>query len=158
MAAPAYFCMLAPKQNTALVRRAVRVIECWRITDEFSLLQQLGMTLHQNAQDNKEVSMILVRIVCQAKFGMANEVVAGFKQSAEIVRTLVGSNVRSRLLTDLSGSFDTVVQELEVKSLAEWERLRALIFASPDVQAAEATLPDMIVSGQTEYYTIEGTY
>ena len=102
--------------------------------------------------------MILVRIVCQAKFGKSGYVVAGFKQSAEIVRTLTGPNVRSRLLTDLSGAFDTVVQELELESLAEWERLRALIFSSPEVQAAEAALPDVIVSGQTEYYTIEGMY
>jgi hypothetical protein len=28
--------------------------------------------------------MILVRFVCQAKFGKASEVVAGFKQSGEI--------------------------------------------------------------------------
>jgi hypothetical protein len=102
--------------------------------------------------------MILVRIVCQAKFGKAGEVVAGFKRSAEIIRTLVGPNVRSRLLTDLSGSFDTVIEELELESLAEWERLRAVIFSNPEVQAAEASLPDIIVSGQTEYYTIEGTY
>jgi hypothetical protein len=102
--------------------------------------------------------MILVRIVCQAKFGKAGEVVAGFKQSAEIIRTLTGPHVRSRLLTDLSGSFDTVIEELELESLAEWERLRALIFSNPQVREAEASLPDIIVSGQTEYYTIEGTY
>jgi hypothetical protein len=102
--------------------------------------------------------MILVRIVCQAKFGKASEVVAGFKRSAEIVRRLVGPNVRSRLLTDLSGPFDTVVEELELESLAEWERLRAVIFVNPDVQEAEASLPDLIVSGRMEYYTIEATY
>jgi hypothetical protein len=106
----------------------------------------------------KEISMIIVRMVCQAKFGKAGEVVAGFKQSVEIVRTLVGPKVRSRLLTDLSGSFDTVVQELELESLAEWERLRAVVFSNPEFQAAEAAMPDVIVSGQLEYYTIEGTY
>jgi hypothetical protein len=102
--------------------------------------------------------MILVRIVCQAKFGKGSEVVAGFKQSAGIVRTLTGPNIRGRLLTDLSGSFDTVVQELEVASLAEWERLRAVIFSNSQVQEAEAALPDVIVSGQTEYYTIEAEW
>ena len=102
--------------------------------------------------------MILVRIVCQAKFGKAGEVVAGFKQSAEIVRTLTGPNVRGRLLTDLSGSFDTVVQELELESLAEWERLRAVIFSNPEIREAEAALPDIIISGQTEYYSIEAEW
>ena len=102
--------------------------------------------------------MILVRFVCQAKFGKASEVVAGFKQSGEIVRTMVGPNVRARILTDLSGPFDTVVQEIEVESLAEWERLREVIFSNPEVQEAEAALPSIIESGRTEFYTIEATW
>jgi hypothetical protein len=102
--------------------------------------------------------VILVRFVCQAKIGKASEVVAGFKQSGEIVRTLVSPNVRARILTDLSGPFDTVVQEIEVESLAEWERLRAVIFSNPEVQEAEAGLSGVIESGQTEFYTIEATW
>jgi ABC-type Na+ transport system ATPase subunit NatA len=102
--------------------------------------------------------MILVRFVCQAKFGKASDVVAGFKRSNEIARTVVGPNVRVRLLTDLSGAFDTVVQELELESLAEWERLRAVIFSNPEIQEVEASMPDVIVSGQTEYYTIEAEW
>ena len=102
--------------------------------------------------------MILVRFVCQAKFGKAGEVVEGFKQSAEISRTLVGLHVRARLLTDLSGPFDTVIQELEVESLAEWERLRGVLFSNPQFQEAEASLPDVIESGQAEFYTIEATW
>jgi hypothetical protein len=102
--------------------------------------------------------MILVRFVCQARFGKASDVVAAFKRSNEITRTATGRNVRLRLLTDLSGAFDTVVQELELDSLAEWERLRAVIFSNPEVQAAEASMPDLIVSGQTEYYTIEAEW
>lgn len=102
--------------------------------------------------------MILVRFVCHARSGRAGELVAAFKQSGKIVRTLVGPHVRGCLFTDLSGPFDTVVQELEVESLAEWERLRAVIFSNPEVQGAEAVMPDLIVSGQTEYYTIEAAW
>ena len=102
--------------------------------------------------------MILVRFVCQAKFGKASDVVAGFKRSNEITRTVAGPHVRARLLTDLSGAFDTVVQELELESLAEWERLRAVIFSNPEVQEAEASMPDVIVSGQAEYYTVEADW
>jgi hypothetical protein len=102
--------------------------------------------------------MILVRFVCQAKFGKARDVVAGFKRSNEIVRAVAGPNVRVRLLTDLSGAFDTVVQELELESLAEWERLRAAIFSNPEIQEAEANMPALIVSGRTEYYTIEAEW
>lgn len=102
--------------------------------------------------------MILVRLVCQARFGRASDLVAGFKQSGEVARTLVGENVRGRILTDLSGPFDTVVQELEVESLAEWERLRTVLFSNPQFQEAEAGMPDLIESGRTEYYTIEATW
>jgi hypothetical protein len=99
--------------------------------------------------------MIVVRFVCRARVGKANEVVAGFKQSQEIVRSTVSPNVRGRILTDLSGPFDTVILEIEVESLAEWERLRVAIFSNPQVQEAEAAMPDLISSGQTEFYTIE---
>jgi hypothetical protein len=102
--------------------------------------------------------MILVRFVCQAKIGKASEVVAGFNQTAEIMRTLVGPHVRARILTDLSGPFDTVVHEIELESLAEWERLRGIIFSNPEVQEAEASLSGVIESGRTEFYTIEATW
>jgi hypothetical protein len=101
---------------------------------------------------------ILVRFVCQAKFGKASEVVAGFKQAGEIIRTTVGPNIHTRILTDLSGPFDTVVQEIELESLAEWERLRVVVFSNPEVQVAEAALPSLIESGRTEYYTIEAEW
>jgi hypothetical protein len=99
--------------------------------------------------------MILVRMVCQAKIGRASEVVDGFKRSKEIVGRVIAPNVRVRILTDLSGPFDTVVLEMEMASLAEWERLRTAIFSNPEVQEAEAGMPDVIESGRTEYYTIE---
>lgn len=102
--------------------------------------------------------MILVRFVCQARSGRSSDLVAGFKQSLEVAGTVVGPKVRARLLTDLSGPFDTVVQELEIESLAEWERLRGVLFSNPQFQEAEAEMPDVIESGQTEFYTIEATW
>jgi hypothetical protein len=99
--------------------------------------------------------MIVVRLVFQAKFGKVNEALAGFKQTAPIVLQAVGQNVRSRILTDLSGPFNTVVQEIEVESLAEWERLRAALFSNPQFQQARVGSADLIESGRTEFYTIE---
>ncbi|MGH2587160.1 MAG: hypothetical protein ACRDJE_19780, partial [Dehalococcoidia bacterium] len=87
--------------------------------------------------------MILVRFVCQARSGKAGDVVEGFKRSGEVARTFSPTIVRGRILTDLSGPFDTVVQELEVESLAEWERLRTVLFANPQFQEAEAGMPDV---------------
>ena len=66
--------------------------------------------------------------------------------------------MRVRILTDLSGLFDTVVQEMEVESLAEWERLRAEIFSNPDFQQSQASGELPFESGRTKFYTIEGTF
>jgi hypothetical protein len=101
--------------------------------------------------------MILVRLVFQTKWGKAQEVIDGFKQNAEMMRRIVGPNVRARILSDLSGPFHTVVQEMEVESLAEWERIRAATFANPEFQQAQASSEQPFVSGRTEFYTIETT-
>lgn len=102
--------------------------------------------------------MILVRLVFQAKWGRAGDVVDQFKQNVELMRRIQGSDVRVRILTDLSGSFDTVVQEMEVESLAEWERIRAATFASEEFQQMQADRENPFESGRTEFYTLEASF
>jgi len=102
--------------------------------------------------------MIVVRMVFQAKFGKAGEVVAAFKRGQAIIQEIVGGQARARFLTDLSGPFDTVVQEVEVESLAEWERTRMKLFTDPrfrEMQASGPSLLDLVEGGRTEYYTVE---
>ncbi len=102
--------------------------------------------------------MILVRFVFQAKFGKAGEVVEAFKQNAESMGGFLGQEIRVRYLTDLSGPFDTVVQEIELESLAQWEKLREKLFSNPEFQEAQETMEVPFSSGRSEFYTIEGTY
>lgn len=99
--------------------------------------------------------MVLVRMVFQARWGSVQDVVEEFKQSLTLMREITGSKTRFRVLTDLSGSFNTVVEEIEVESLAEWERHRAAIFADPRFQQRMANLGPVFESGGTEFYTIE---
>jgi hypothetical protein len=99
--------------------------------------------------------MILVRMVFQVKWGHTYEVVADFKEFQEIIQKESGG-MRGRILTDLSGPFNTVVQEIEVESLAAWERQRAEVFSRPDFQERQARTADIIESGRVEFYTIEG--
>jgi len=96
--------------------------------------------------------MILVRFVFQTKWGKANEVVAAFKETQKIFGEQFG---RSRILTDLSGPLHTVVQEIEVESLAEWERRRAELFSQSEYQERQARAVELIESGRAEFYTIE---
>ena len=102
--------------------------------------------------------MIVVRFVFQAKWGQAGEVAKNYERGAEMMKKIVGLNAKMRLLTDLSGPFDTVVQELELESLAEWERVRSKIFSDPEFQEAQATSENPYISGRTEFYTLEASF
>jgi len=99
--------------------------------------------------------MILVRTVLQATFGRGAEVA---QLAVEVDRRLAketGWGGRWRVLTDLSGPFDTVVLETVVESLAAWERLRAELFSQPAFRDAMPKLQELVQSGRAEYYTIE---
>ncbi len=97
--------------------------------------------------------MILVRLVFQAKFGKAAELVASFKSGEEMMGAGRGRNVK--ILTDLSGPFDTVVQEVEYDSLEVFMEDQARMFADPKFGAAMEGSRDLIRNGYKEYYTIE---
>ena len=98
--------------------------------------------------------MILVRMTFQAKFGKAGELANQFKTATRQMSELYGG--RSRVLTDLSGQFDTVVLEIEAENLAQWERNRPQMFASPEFRESFGRTSELIQSGKAEFYTIEG--
>ena len=60
----------------------------------------------------------------------------------------------SRLMTDLSGPYFTIVTEYEVESLAAWERQFAEMMAQPDTGGLAARMNELVESGQREFYTI----
>ena len=99
--------------------------------------------------------MIVVRFVFQAKPGKAQAVIDRFQENAEMMNRILGDKNKVRLLTDLSGPFDTVVQEIELESLAAWEQLRTKIFSDPEVQETQDAGDSQILSGRTEFYTLE---
>jgi hypothetical protein len=66
---------------------------------------------------------------------------------------------RARIMTDLSGRFDTVVVESEVESIDAYQAMLQAAFADPEFQTAQATIVDPPQqSGTRAYYTIEATY
>ena len=102
--------------------------------------------------------MILVRQVFQTQVGRSQEVAAMIMQGTAQLRRTGGSHVHGRVLTDLSGPFGTVVLEIEVESLAEWERLRAAMSADPEGQQGSSSGAPAFTGGYQEFYTIEGTF
>lgn len=96
--------------------------------------------------------MILVRMVFNGKFGTGGKLAASM---AEMARQMSeGQQGKVRILTDLSGDFDTVVFESVHESLGAWEQFRAQMFAQEAPQGTD-TGEDYIVGGRQEYYTIE---
>ena len=59
------------------------------------------------------------------------------------------------LLTDLTGSFDTVVQEVEAESLAEWEQMRSRLFQTTAFRESFGAMQALVVSGRNELWTVE---
>ena len=70
--------------------------------------------------------MIVIRNVFRLKFGQAREAVTLAKQGLEIQkRVMTGIDYSSRLLTDVTGPFYTLVLELTVPNFSSFETLRA---------------------------------
>jgi hypothetical protein len=104
--------------------------------------------------------MIIVRTVFRGSYGKGGELAAAQTAAAKQFIAEMGGDHRWKVMTDLSGPFDTVVQEIEVASLAEWESMRSHLFASAAFReamaAALAATHALTVSGRREYWTIEG--
>lgn len=103
--------------------------------------------------------MVIVRTVFQGSYGKGGELAALQAVTAKQLVAAMGGDHRWTVMTDLSGPFDTVVLEVEVASLAEWESIRSRMFASAAFGEAMATTlgaaRTMTVSGRTEYWTVE---
>ena len=99
--------------------------------------------------------MILARVVFQAKFGKANDVVKYFKTMGQNLPDELIASVQPRILTDISGPFDTVVLETTHESLAAYEEFRTAMFAMEETSDEPSLEADLIESGRNEYYTIE---
>ena len=102
--------------------------------------------------------MVVVRFVFQAKWGHAGKAVEDYKQGEAMMKRIAGPNAKFRLYTDLSDQFDTVVQEMELESLAEWERVRLAIFSDPEFQEMQSDRENPYISGRTEFYTLEASF
>ena len=96
--------------------------------------------------------MILVRDVFQAKYGKGGDLVALMKEART---TWLAEYASGRILTDASGQFFTVVTEIEVESLADWEKRGQEVFALPEFGGWFSRMTELVESGRREFYNIE---
>ena len=99
--------------------------------------------------------MVLVRFVFQAPAGKAGQIANEYRKNLDKMKQMMGGNLHLRILTDLSGPFDTLVQEVTVESLAAWEKIRTAMFENPEFGQALEGAQFTYLSGRTEFYTIE---
>ncbi len=99
--------------------------------------------------------MIVVRTVLQGKFGTGGKIAATLSEVSKAMMAGMGTPRRWRVLTDLSGPYDTVVQEVEAESLAEWETMRVKLFELGAFRESMATMQELVASGRNELWTIE---
>ena len=97
--------------------------------------------------------MILVRNIFRCKFGKGGEL-------AQLIQETRGhwgpvGRLPTRVLTDLSGPFDTVITETVIESIDEYNLLLKERFADADVARMLAPMADLVESGWREYFTIE---
>ena len=99
--------------------------------------------------------MIVIRNVFRLKFGKTREAVAAMKQGLEIQKRVVtGVDYSTRVLTDLTGPFYTLVLELTVPNMAAWEANMPKLFADKEWQASYQQMAPLVESGYREVFTI----
>jgi hypothetical protein len=99
--------------------------------------------------------MIVIRNVFRLKFGKSREAVALFKEGVAIQnRVGAGVGFSTRLLTDLTGPFYTVVLEITVPSLAAFEEAAPRLMGDKDWQANYQKIGSLVESGSREMFTV----
>jgi hypothetical protein len=96
--------------------------------------------------------MYLIREIFTAKPGQASKLAKLFKQM----------NMPGKVMTDMVGPYNTVVMEMEIESLAEWEKqMKEYKSAKPDpkvdpkVAEEMSHYTEMYLTGRREIYKIE---
>jgi hypothetical protein len=99
--------------------------------------------------------MVVIRNVFRLKFGKAKEAVALMKEGLAIQkRAITGVDFSTRLLTDVTGPFYTLVLELTVPNLGAFENQAPKLFGDKEWQANYQKLGALVESGSREIFTI----
>jgi hypothetical protein len=100
--------------------------------------------------------MIQIRTVCQVKFGKIDQAVELFADLPKIVAPGAAQELHYHLLTDISGPMYTLVEELMLPALADWESVRDRLFSRPEFASWFKGFQQFVEGGRNEYYTVEG--
>jgi hypothetical protein len=94
--------------------------------------------------------MLIIRDILTAKPGQASKL-------AKLMKEVMGMdpNFKGRILTDLVASYNTVVIEAEVESLAAWEKQWEEMMKNPPPGSEKMSgYTDMYLTGAREIYRV----
>jgi heme-degrading monooxygenase HmoA len=97
--------------------------------------------------------MYVVRDVFRCKPGHSKSVADRFKKSFPLMQKMKGF-VSARVLVDYVANYWTVVLEMEVESLGDFERQMTEYSASPEFREAMKGYMDEVDGGSREVYKI----
>ena len=100
--------------------------------------------------------MIQVRTSYQAKFGKIDQAVELFLRLPRVAEDRAAAGRHYHLLSDVSGPMYTLVEELVVPSLVDWETAQSQLFEQPAFAEWFKGFQQCIEGGVHEFYTIEG--
>jgi len=99
--------------------------------------------------------MVVIRNVFRLKFGKAREAVALFKEGIAIQKRVVACmDFSTRLLTDVTGPFYTVVLEITVPNMVAFEGTAPQLMRDKDWQANYQQITPLVESGSREIFTL----
>ena len=99
--------------------------------------------------------MIVIRNVFRLKFGKAREAVALMKETRAIEkRVMSGLEYSSRILTDVTGPFYTLVLEITLPNLSTFESNSPRLFGDKEWQAQSQKMASLVDSGYREIFSI----
>ena len=97
--------------------------------------------------------MIVIRNVFRLKFGKAREAVALFKEGNAIQKR-AGTDFPTRLMTDVTGPFYTVILEITAPSLTAFEAGAPKLMGDKDWQANYQKIAALVESGYREVFSV----
>ena len=98
--------------------------------------------------------MIVVRDVFRLKFGAAREALAAFNEIGEVAKKSGFAEGSFRVLTDLVGSYYTLVLETTHQSLADYERMSRTGMSDEGWRAAYKKFTPHVESGYREILSV----
>lgn len=102
--------------------------------------------------------MIQVRDVLQVKFGEIDQAVELFTRSSTPLLDYMTPDFHFNVLTDITGTMYTLVNEVVVESMGQFEAMRDRSFTQPGFDKWFSQFQMFVEGGQREYYNIEGPY